>query len=74
VWLFVDLQTGNKLRLLAKCVQPISTLAREKIRCRGLNQTKTKCNTKVKVECVMKNEQIGGLATNHSLDPLPEQE
>jgi hypothetical protein len=28
----------------------------------------------MKVECVMQNEQIDGLAINHSLAPLPEQE
>jgi len=31
-------------------------------------------NTKVKVECVMGNEQINGLKINHNLAPLLKQE
>jgi hypothetical protein len=35
---------------------------------------KQKHNDEVKVKCAMQNKQIGGLTTNHSPAPLPEQE
>jgi hypothetical protein len=45
----------------------------EKIKCRKLNQIETKISARMKVKCVMWNEQIDGLTINHSLDPLPKQ-
>jgi hypothetical protein len=41
---------------------------------KGWIKPKWKCNAKVKVECVMWNERIDDLATNHSPTPLPKQE
>jgi hypothetical protein len=40
---------------------------------RAQSKRDKKLNAKVKVECVMQNEWIDGLITNHSLAPLPEQ-
>jgi hypothetical protein len=56
-----------------KCLSNVFTLTHKKIRCRRLNQIEMK-NVKMKVECVMWNEQIDGLTTNHSFAPLPKQE
>jgi hypothetical protein len=57
-----------------RCVQLVSTLTHEKIRCWRLIKPRWKCNVEVKIKCVMQNEQIDGLVTNHSHAPLPEQE
>jgi hypothetical protein len=40
---------------------------------KGWIKSRRKCNAKVKVKCVMRNEQIDGLTTNHNLAPLLEQ-
>jgi len=45
----------------------------KKLDVEGWIKRRWKCNVKVKVECVMRNEQIDGLTINHSLAPLPKQ-
>jgi hypothetical protein len=63
---------------LTKCVPDASNMCpclhMKRLDAEGWIKARWKCNAKVNVECVMWNERINDLATNHSPTPLPEQE
>jgi hypothetical protein len=44
------------------------------IACEKIIKLRQKCNIEIKIECVMRNKWIDGLAINHSPAPLHEQE
>jgi hypothetical protein len=70
VWLFADLQTCNKL---SACQMRSTCVHMRRFNVKGSIKSKWKHNVEVKIECAMRNEDIDGLAINHSLAPLPKQ-
>jgi hypothetical protein len=62
----------------AKCVPNMSNPCPHshvrRLDVKGWIKPRWKHNNEVKIRCVMRNEQINGLATNHSLAPLSKQE
>jgi hypothetical protein len=61
-----------------KCIPHVSNLCPHShmrtLDVKGLIKPNWKCNIEVKIKCVMRNERIYGLTTNHNPIPLPEQE
>jgi len=67
-------QNGQQAKWVPNVSNPCPHSHVKKLDAKGWIKPKQKRNVEVKVECVMQIEQIDGLATNHSLAPLPKEE